>query len=318
MDNIPKSTAKDVFQYLLMIVVFYIGVVSFIALLWQYTNTLFPDPLTYYYESVFEITRRSMASLIIVWPVYILMSWFISKDMGAHPAKRELWVRKWLLYLTLFISAITIIVDLINLVNDFLGGELTVRSVIKILSVLVVAVAVFGYYLWDLRRDAGKKSKLPKAVAYASSAFALAVIIAGFFIVGTPSKQRAFRFDQERIGHLQGLQSEIINYWTLKERLPESLDKLRNEISGFAPSVDPETGAPYEYTIKEKLKFELCAAFTTDSMPDSKFNKGFSEPAPVGRYYDPYGTSINYWTHSAGRTCFERTIDPEIYKPVKN
>ena len=36
-----------------------------------------------------------------------------------------------------------------------------------------------------------------------------------------------------------------------------------------------------------------------------------SEPA---MYPYPGGVSQN-WDHKAGRTCFTRTIDPEIYKP---
>ena len=43
--------------------------------------------------------------------------------------------------------------DLITLVYNVLGGELTVRFVLKVITVAAIASTVFGYYLWDLRRE---------------------------------------------------------------------------------------------------------------------------------------------------------------------
>jgi hypothetical protein len=62
-------------------------------------------------------------------------------------------VRRWLTYLTLFVAAVVLIVDLITLVDNVLGGEVTVRFVLKVLVAGLIAGTIFGYYLWDLRRD---------------------------------------------------------------------------------------------------------------------------------------------------------------------
>jgi hypothetical protein len=63
-----------------------------------------------------------------------------------------LWIRKWLIYFTLFAAALIIIGDLVTLLNRFLEGELTVRFLLKVLAVFFVAGSVFYYYLWDLRK----------------------------------------------------------------------------------------------------------------------------------------------------------------------
>jgi hypothetical protein len=146
----PKSTPKDVFYHLLSIVTLYMSAISFIALLFQLINTWFPDPLSYSYMSESAI-RWSAAILIVSFPVYLLLMWLINKDIQVNSALREIRVRKWLGYLTLFIAAITVIVDVGTLVYNLLGGELTVRFILKILTVLVVAGVIFFYYLKELR-----------------------------------------------------------------------------------------------------------------------------------------------------------------------
>ena len=126
--------------------------VLLITLLFQYINVWFPDPLDYYYQGILNSIRWSSASLLVMFPVYILMGWLIQREFAADPSHREIGVRKWLVYLTLFAAAVTIIIDVITLVYNFLGGELTMRFFLKILVVLLVAAAVFGYYFLDLRR----------------------------------------------------------------------------------------------------------------------------------------------------------------------
>ena len=69
------------------------------------------------------------------------------------PIKRASKIRRWLTYMTLFITAGFIIGDLIALVNNLLGGGLTWRFVLKVLTVAIIAGAVFGYYTWDLRHE---------------------------------------------------------------------------------------------------------------------------------------------------------------------
>jgi hypothetical protein len=233
----------------------------------------------------------------------------LAKDIALMPEKRELKLRKWLTYFTLFISAVTIIVDLMIFVYNFLNGELSVRFVLKVLVVLLVACGVFGYYMWDLKRKE-LKSKTPKILAIILAVFALGSIIAGFFIVGTPSDQRNRRFDEQRLQELQMIQGQVVNYWTLKKNLPADLSLLQDNISGFVVPMDPETKASYEYKIIDPLKFELCATFALSS--DDK-------QGPRGPYYAaPYDSFQQNWSHGSGRTCFTRTIDPELYKTPNN
>jgi hypothetical protein len=298
-DAIIKNTPRDVFLHLLNIFTFYAGVISFITLFIQYIETLFPDPLNFYYTGMADAIRRSTSILVIAIPVFLFTSWLLSKVMGSIQEKRDFKLRKWLIYFTLFISAITIIVDLITFVNNFLGGELTIRFFLKVLVVLFVASAVFGYYIWELGRK-NMASKTPKILAFIVSFVVFISIVAGFFIIGTPGEQRQRRFDEQRVGDLQMLQGQIINHWVQKEALPLKLSDLEDSISGFKVPADPETKLSYEYKTTGSLSFELCAIFKTSNQDIRSFNnfQGFQQN----------------WEHKAERTCFTRTIDPELYK----
>ncbi|KKP59136.1 MAG: hypothetical protein UR53_C0008G0006 [Candidatus Magasanikbacteria bacterium GW2011_GWC2_34_16] len=304
-----KSTPKDVFLHLFNIVTFYLSVIGFITLYVQYINATFPDILNYYFSGIAGGVRWATSVLLISVPSYLLTTWMLEKDLKVTPEKRELKLRKWLTYFTLFISAVTIIVDLMVFVYNFLDGGLTMRFFLKVLVVLLVATAVFGYYLWELKRTS-KKTKIPFILTIVVLVVVLASIVMGFFIVGTPKDQRNRRFDEQRISDLQIIQNQVVDYWVKKNTLPKNLIDLQDNISGFIVPNDPDSKITYEYNIVSPLAFELCANFVTS---DSDFN---TEASP--KFAVPYdGVYKQNWSHAIGRTCFSRIIDPDLYKDYK-
>jgi hypothetical protein len=305
-----KTTPKDVFLHLLMLVMLYLVVISLITISFAYVDYWYPDPLNYYSGGALDGIRFSSSMLIVSFPILLVLSWFIQRDLYKVPQKHELKFSKWLTYLTLFVSAITIVIDLIQLVHRFYGGDLTTPFALKVLSVLVLTGAVFSYYVWDVQSEP-HKSKVPRVVAWISSVVVIGMLVAGFFIAGSPTEQRAIRMDEQRIGDLQNIQYEVINYWQYKQELPASLDTLRNDITGFVPPIDPETKTPYEYAVVEPLKFKLCAIFNRPN-PYNNDQAGVKTiPVP---YYNGYPSPTNQtWDHEEGQKCFERTIDPELY-----
>ena len=134
------------------------------------------------------------------------------------------------------------------------------------------------------------------------------VIIAGFFIVGSPTSERARRFDEQRVSDITSLQYELVYFWQQKNKLPDKLEELNNGLGTFHVPQDPETKADYEYRKTGDLSFELCANFRLANQ-DKTGLKSAPAPYPVG----PYG-DIGSCTHGAGRVCFPKTIDPQLYK----
>ncbi len=142
-----------------------------------------------------------------------------------------------------------------------------------------------------------------------------ASVIAGFFIVGSPQEERFRRFDAQRIQDLQYLQSQIVQYWQGKGRLPEELSLLRDDLRGVTLPVDPKTGESYVYEVRGALAFSLCASFARPSL-GSETGKSFPVPAyPAEPYLGIRGGDT--WEHGTGDICFERIIDPDFFKQVK-
>lgn len=156
MDPKSRTTAKDFFLHLLSIVTLYGSAVAFLILIFQYINILLPDTLRGGIYEVFgarSTARGALATLIVVFPVYVWATWFLGKMYAKMPEKRGLGVRRWLIYFTLFAAALIIIGDLVTLVRSLLEGELTLRFVLKVVAIFFVAGSVFGYYLVDVKRS---------------------------------------------------------------------------------------------------------------------------------------------------------------------
>lgn len=303
-----KTTPKDFFFQIGSIIGLYVSAGSLIALLYQLIDYAFPDNLAYYGDPYSAGIKFAIASLIVIFPLYLYLGRTLQKDFSLNPEKRNLAIRKWLVYFTLFVATIVIVGDLIALINTFLGGEITTRFILKVLAVFVVAGLVFGYYLSDIRRPENTARNI-KIFGAGASLLVIASIVLGFVVMGSPTTQRKLRFDSMRVSHLEQIQWQTINYWQNKGKLPETLKDLEDPISGFVAPVDPMTEKPYEYKVLDKEKFELCATFELPT-PDLK-GRGPTGSRDV--YYSDGIVSGDNWKHEAGEQCFERTIDKDLY-----
>src|SRR5688572_3877367 len=111
-----------------------------------------------------------------------------------------------------------------------------------------------------------------------------AAVVAGIYVLGSPVEERARRLDERRVQDLSGIAQAVDLYWTRESRLPASLDQLRSDSGATITLADP---SPYDYRHLEDGKYELCASFEGDSRDSNRFDNGF-------------------WTHRAGRQCFQR------------
>ena len=150
----PYLSAREAFLYLVLFATLYLTAYHLGSLLFDLINRAFPDPaMTEFGRQVGRSMRWSIASVIIAFPVFVYVARHLGRELARNPVKRLSAVRRWLTYLTLFLAATVLIGDMITLVYNVLGGELGIRFVLKVLVVAVIAGTIFGYYLWDMRRE---------------------------------------------------------------------------------------------------------------------------------------------------------------------
>jgi hypothetical protein len=304
--NQHKTTAQDFFLNVGVMVTLYVSVVSFLSLFFSVINKLFPDSLSYSYDPYSSGVRLAMASLIIVFPLFLWLSRTVTTLIRKETERRESAVRKWLVYITLFFASMALVIDLVTLLNYFLSGEITTRFILKVLAVLVIAGLVFWHYLSEVRGTASEAKY--QAVFWISIVFVVALLIWAFSIFGSPNDTRKLRVDNQRVSDLQSIQWQIVNYWQQKGKLPAGITDLNDSLSSFSVPVDPESSAFYRYEKTGSKSFKLCANF--------HFANKITEARSIMLAQKSDMTFVENWQHGAGEYCFDRNIDEDLY-PVQ-
>ena len=148
-------SAREAFEYLILFGALYLSAFNLGNLLFQFINLAFPDPLWPQprIDAIPDRIRWAIATLVVATPVFIYSARKNASALGKSPLLRLSPVRRWLTYVTLAIAAGVLVGDSISLVYNVLGGEVTIRFLLKALTIGGIAGTVYLYYLSDLRRD---------------------------------------------------------------------------------------------------------------------------------------------------------------------
>jgi hypothetical protein len=151
----PYLSAREVFIYLVLFAALYFSVWNLGALIFEFINRAFPDPLLNERFGTFsnDSIRWNIAGLAVAFPLFLYTFRLVNREIAKDPTKRQSRPRKWLTYITLFLAALTLAGDLVTLIYNVLGGELTVRFLLKVLTIGALAGGVFAYFLLDMRKE---------------------------------------------------------------------------------------------------------------------------------------------------------------------
>ena len=228
------AAAKDAFFYLLIFSTlatwtFGLGWLAFTLIDHWFEDSLFSNG--YYPQMESYSIASALATILVAFPVYLLVSRAIVSEERKHPEKLDSPVRKWLTYMALVVAAAVFMGDLIAALTTLLRGELTSRFVAKAFVVLVISGGVFFYYFAGVRksdepRAIGRLSR-DRIMALVSAVTVLVMVVLGFSYLGAPKKQRTLRADNKRVQDLYQLSSQINAHWnSSSHKLPEHLDEL--------------------------------------------------------------------------------------------
>lgn len=292
-----NNNAKFAFWYLLSLVALIFMALSTGQVIFQIINKHIADFSTgYAYIFDSSVLKFAISSLIISIPLYFITVRQIETSLEKKELDKDAGVRRWLTYLILFVSSVVIVVWLIFTINNFLGGELTSKFLLKTLTVLVISGLAFSYYLYDIRRDSIKKNDRVILI-YTVVGLVLTVgsLGAAFFTVESPSEARARRHDLEVLSHFSQIDATVNNYYLESKRVPEKLDDLKEQTPylNAAALRDPQNGEAYNYQKNSDTEYQLCATFQTD-------NTG---PANMQDY-----TYSDRWPHGEGYQCLKQKV----------
>ncbi len=282
----PYLSAREAFLYLVMFASLYVWAIQLGSLLFDLVNHWLPDPADAPWTRQWQgrSMRWAVASILIAFPLFLYVSRLLSREMADSPVQRLSVVRRWLTYMTLFLAAGVLVGDLITLVYNVLGGELTLRFLLKVLIVAALAGGVFWFYL---RERFGRELAIVAAVVVA------AALVAAFLVMRSPSVERAVTLDQRRVQDLQRIGHAVDAWYRVHDALPADLAAVAKQPGSTVPTADPGSGTTYEYLPGEGRDYRLCATFETDT----------AETGEGNRYPSP---AAQDWDHPAGYHCFAR------------
>jgi len=298
-----NNAAKFAFLYMISLVALGFVAYSVGAIIFQIINKYISDPVNTYrafYTCLDSgALRFAIASIIVSTPIYFITTRIINKELFMGNLDKESQIRKWLTFLIMFVSSVVIIGWLIAVIYQFLDGEITIKFILKALTVLAVSGTVLSYYWYDIKREItfGEKNKTIRAYAWISLIVIFASLIVGIFFVESPQKMRDKKYDKATIGLLNQMESAVETHYRNKETIPENIEELLASSTAIS-SVEVEN---ITFQKTSDTNYELCATFKTS-------NKNSEEC---------YGSWLDEeWQHDAGHQCIEKIINDDESTPI--
>lgn len=270
MNNNKKTTVKVSGNGPLDFFLNFIAVVSLGWISWSIVNIYF-QLVNKYSENITDMFARSyvdtpirygIAVLIVITPIY-----FFTINLLHHKYKKaELsgssGIARLATYLILLASLVVMAGSLIDLINNFLKGVVGFSVIAKLLIILIVAGVIFGYYFYDLRRQAYEKKSWVSIIAGGLLIILiLGGVIIGFLNIEDPETAKNRLIDSNIAEVMSSVSATIVNFYKVNNFLGDNLDikqLVPVNLSGLV-----EENVTYR-KVSEK-EFELCATFKTDA-----------------------------------------------------
>ena len=294
-----KQNAKFAFFYMLSLVALIFTAISTGMIIFQIINKTIMDDLSLAPGGFSQDALRfAISAIIIAAPIYFVLMRLINKNLLSGEMEKESGVRKWLTYFILLVSSVVMLGWFIAIIGSFLNGEFTIKFILKSLASILISALIFSYYLYDIKReDVSKNNNVVKIYFYGSIAIAVISLIAAFFFIDSPLKVRDQKFDQAVINKFSQIDYAINAYYGENKKLPENLNALLNGGSTYYvienDITDPGTGKFFDYNLKGKDAYEICATFRTE-------NKSQANDKSI--YVD------TRWLHDLGYQCLKQRI----------
>jgi len=269
-----SHNAKYAFYYLLSLAALIFTAISVGMIIFSIINKTIPDALSFSSGNFDGPLKFAISTLLIAAPIFFFVINLIYRGFRKEEITKDSALRRWLTYFNILVSSLIILGVFIGVINNFLSGDLTSQSILKAVTVFVIAAIVFSFYFYDIKRpDLIKPNKVVKIFFWASLVLVVATFVAAWFFVESPQMARNRRFDQIVVNNISSLESAVNNYYEKNKRLPVDIIELKDNSDLYLnPNVffDPEHQTPIVYEKISDESFQFCALFRTDSRSDDQ------------------------------------------------
>ena len=142
---------REAFLYAVMFLALFASAFNLGALAFGIVDLAFPHAEDPPEEVTRDGIRWAVSILVVACPVFLYVAAVIRRAVASDPSARASRLRHQLTYVTLFIASFVLVGSVAAVVYNFLDGAVTVRLVLKVLTVGAIAGTAFAYYLRDLR-----------------------------------------------------------------------------------------------------------------------------------------------------------------------
>lgn len=299
-----NNPAKFAFFYILSLVSLLFVALSSGMIVFQFINKSIVDVLSRHGNEYSPDQLKSAISIIIVSsPIFYIVTRQIQKSLSLGELKPDSGIRRWLTYFVLLISSIVMIGWFIGIINSFLGGELTLKFILKAITVISIALAIFTFYFYDIKRENinRKGDGVIRIYGYTSLLVVIFIFILGIFFVESPKEARDRRIDQENLYNFDKIDSTIFTFYGDNKRLPKDLSELIEDSSVLSDDdiKNVVTSDAFNYSVKKDDTYELCTVFLT-STDD----------------YEGFSRFKDRWQHEAGYQCLKQRVRVQKVEPI--
>jgi hypothetical protein len=155
-----RVTARDSFTYAILFTALCFSASYLVSLIHATLDIALPDNADHAYllTRAEKRIRWAISVLLVAAPVFYWLTVHTNRLIAADASHRRSLVRNWFTYIALFLTALAFFGDASYVIYNFLNGEITLRFLLKALTVAMVAGGVFWFYLEDAKRSVANEN----------------------------------------------------------------------------------------------------------------------------------------------------------------
>jgi hypothetical protein len=107
-------------------------------------------PVPFGFDTISAV-RSYMAAIIVCYPVFVILSILIKKQVAKQPSLKNLRPRKIFINITVLVTFLILIGDIITAWYNFLGGNFTDSIIRHTIIIFLISGSLFVYFLSEVK-----------------------------------------------------------------------------------------------------------------------------------------------------------------------